>query len=156
MPQHSPRADPATKPTARPRPSSHSVDLAAIRAMAARLEAAARTLHALPPDSRLRPAGTRSAWPDFIQKSRFLAGQTRMLSRACPSPAAIDDADRLLDLLWDLDADQRRLVWARACHMPWAVLASRLGRSRSSLNRDHRLALARLCAAAAVRHPEPK
>jgi hypothetical protein len=49
-----------------------SKELRAIDLMAARLVIAARTLRALPYDSQTIPAKTRSAWPEFIQKSLFL------------------------------------------------------------------------------------
>ena len=122
-----------------------SKELRAIDLMAARLVIAARTLRALPYDSQTIPAKTRSAWPEFIQKSLFLDYKNKMRDRFTPNPAAIDDLNRLLDLFWHLTPVQRQLVWARACNISWAKLVSRFGRSRTSLHRDHKLALAVLC-----------
>jgi len=122
-----------------------SKELRAIDLMAARLVIAARTLRALPFDSQTIPAKTRSAWPEFIQKSLFLDYKNKMRDRFTPNPAAIDDLNRLLDLFWHLTPVQRQLVWARACNISWAKLVSRFGRSRTSLHRDHNLALAVLC-----------
>ena len=135
------------RPAPRPPGAATPVTLSAavLAAMAARLAVAVRTLHALPPDSHERPVGTRSAWPDFMQKTALLAGRTRAGARLCPAPAAIDDLTHLVGLFWHLGPDQRRLVWARACGVPWAVLAARFARSRTSLNRDYKQALAILC-----------
>jgi len=122
-----------------------SKELRAIDLMAARLVIASRTLHALPYDSQTIPAKTRSAWPEFIQKSMLLDYNNKRRHQFTPSPAAIDDLNRLLDLFWHLTPVQRQLVWARASNISWAKLVSRFGRSRTSLHRDHKLALAVLC-----------
>ena len=117
------------------------------RHMAARLERAVDTLARLPRDSGTLPAGVRSAWPEMIRGSRFAVGQTRRESRACPAPEAIDDLDRVARLLWRVEPHQRRLLWARACGVRWAELCRRARRSRTTLTRDHRLALRALAAA---------
>ena len=117
------------------------------RHMAARLERAVDTLARLPRDSGTLPAGVLSAWPEMIRGSRSTVGQTRRESRACPSPEAIDDLDRVARLLWRVEPHQRRLLWARACGVRWAELCRRARRSRTTLTRDHRLALRALAAA---------
>ena len=122
-----------------------SAELADIADMAARLARAAHTLHALPRCAHTTPAGGRSTWPDFIQKTRFSYSQTRDSARPNPPSTAIDDLDHLAGLLWHLDAPQRQLVWARACNIGWAAFVAGMHRSRTSLNRDHKLALALLC-----------
>lgn len=120
---------------------------AAARRMAARLEQAVDTLARLPRNSATLPAGVRSAWPEMIRGSRFAVSQTRRESRSCPTPQAIDDLDRVARLLWRIEPHQRRLVWARACGVRWAELCRRARRSRTTLTRDHRLALRALAAA---------
>ena len=122
-------------------------DGADLRDMAARLVRAVDTLGRLPRTADTRPAGTRSAWPEMIRDSRFAIEATRDVLPARPSPAAIDDLDRLAMLLWQLPPHQRRLLWARACGVRWAELCHRHRRSRTTLNRDHRRALAALVAA---------
>ena len=122
-------------------------DGADLRAMAARLTQAVDTLWRLPGTADGRPAGTRSAWPEMIRESRFAIEATRRVTRARPSPAAIDDLDRLAMLLWQLPPHQRRLLWARACGVRWAELCHRHRRSRTTLNRDYRRALAALVTA---------
>ena len=115
--------------------------------MAAWLERAVDTLARLPRDSGTLPAGVRSAWPEMIRGSRFAVGQTRRGSCACLVPEAIDDLDRVARLLWRVEPHQRRLLWARACGVRWAELCRRARRSRTTLTRDHRLALRALAAA---------
>ena len=117
------------------------------RRMAARLERAVDTLARLPRDSGTLPAGVRSAWPEMIRGSRFAVSQTRRESRACPAPEAIDDLDRVARLLWRVEPHQRRLLWARVSGVRWAELCRRARRSRTTLTRDHRLALRALAAA---------
>jgi hypothetical protein len=121
-------------------------DRAGMRVMAARLVRAVDTLGRLSRTADARPAGARSAWPDMIRESRFAIEATRSVSRARPSPGAIDDLDRLALLLWRLPPRQRQLLWARACGVRWADLRHRHRRSRTTLNRDHQRALAALVA----------
>lgn len=117
-----------------------------LRDMAARLARAVDTLGRLPRTADSRRVGARSAWPEMIRDSRFVIETTRRVSRARPAPEAIDDLDRLALLLWQLPPHQRRLLWARACGVRWAELFHRHRRSRTTLNRDHRRALAALVA----------
>ncbi|MEC8146199.1 MAG: DUF6362 family protein [Pseudomonadota bacterium] len=118
-----------------------------LKSLAARLERAVDTLQRLPAAASSLPAGTRSAWPDMIRRSRFAIERTRRAGRAVPSAEAIDDLDRLAVLFWDLTPRQRQLLWARACRIRWAKLCRRQRRSRTTLARDHRLALIALAVA---------
>jgi len=104
----------------------------ASRAMARRLVRAVDTLGRLPMDANTRPTGTRSAWPDMIRKTRFAIETTRQSMPARPTPAAIDDLDRLAMLMWHLPPHQRQLLWARACGVRWAELCHRYRRSRTT------------------------
>jgi len=67
-----------------------SIDRALLQLLAALLECAVDTLQHLPAGTATQPAGTRSAWPEMIRKSRFTVERTRQESRALPSaePAA--------------------------------------------------------------------
>ena len=94
-----------------------SIDREALQLLAARLERAVDTLQRLPAGTATQPAGTRSAWPEMIRKSRFTVERTRQESRALPSAEAIDDLDRLAMLLWKLTPRHRQLLWARACRI---------------------------------------
>ena len=124
-----------------------SVDREVLQLLVARLERAVDTLQRLPAGTATLPAGTRSAWPEMIRKSRFTVERTRQESRALPSAEAIDDLDRLAMLFWKLAPRHRQLLWARACRIRWAELCRRQRRSRTTLARDHRLALMALAAA---------
>ena len=124
-----------------------TVDGHVLKSLAARLERAVDTLQRLPAAASSLPAGTRSAWPDMIRRSRFAIERTRRAGRAVPYAEAIDDLDRLAVLFWDLTPRQRQLLWARACRIRWAKLCRRQRRSRTTLARDHRLALIALAVA---------
>ena len=112
-----------------------------LRQLAERLEQAVATLRALPRNAGAGPAGVRSAWPEMVRRSLFVVEGTRVPTRAKPSPAAIDDLDRIAMLMWKLTPRQRQLLWARACGVRWAELCERQRRSRTTLFRDHRTAL---------------
>jgi hypothetical protein len=120
-----------------------------LRELAERLEQAVMTLRALPHDAGSGPAGVRSAWPEMIRRSRFVVEETRLPTPARPSPASIQDLDRIAILMWTLTSRHRQLVWARACKVRWAELCLRQRRSRTTLFRDYRLALAALAQAEA-------
>lgn len=120
-----------------------------LRELAVRLEQAVATLQALPRESGTGPAGARSAWPDMVRQSRFVIEGTRRSTPVKPCPEAIDDLDRIAMLMWSVTPRQRQLLWARACGVRWAELCRRQRRSRTTLFRDHRMALAALARAEA-------
>lgn len=124
-----------------------SVDKEVLSLLVTRLEQAVDTLQRLPAGTATLPAGTRSAWPEMVRKSRFTAGRTRKGSSALPSAEAIDDLDRLAMLFWKLTPRHRQLLWARACRIRWAELCQRQRRSRTTLARDYRLELMALARA---------
>lgn len=106
-------------------------DEAAIRAA---LEEAAETLRRLPPGVR-RPRLT--SWPDVVRDSAGLLGPSAegRVRPAAPTPGAIDRMDRVLAWLLACDAEARRLVWARACRVPWRRLEDLDGRSHVTLRK---------------------
>ena len=120
-----------------------------LRELAVRLEQAVATLQALPRETGTGPAGARSAWPDMVRRSRFVIEGTQRSTPARPSPEAVDDLDRIAMLMWIVTPRQRQLLWARACGVRWAELCQRQRRSRTTLFRDHRMALAALARAEA-------
>ena len=124
-----------------------SIDREALQLLAARLKRAVDTPQHFPVGTATQPAGTRSAWPEMIRKSRFNVEQTRQESKVLPSAEAIEDLDRLAMLLWKLTTRHRQLVWAHAWRVRWADLRRRQWRSRTSMARDHRLALMALAIA---------
>ena len=136
----------APKPLSDRALSLHPEDL---RQLAERMSLAVATLWALPRDAGTAPAGARSAWPEMVRRSRFVIEGTRKSSGAKPSPAAIDDLDRIAMLIWRLTPRQRQLLWERACGVRWAELCQRQRRSRTTLFRDHRMALMALARAEA-------
>jgi len=111
-----------------------------------KIKLAAHTLRALPHDVRNWPAGVRSVWPDMNRQMSVIHGGTRKNTASRPSASAIDRMDCVLETLSLLTLDHRRLVWARANRVRWAVLAQMTGRSRTSLNRDFQRALAAFAA----------
>lgn len=60
-----------------------------------------------------------------------------------PNPKAIDEMDEVFDQLARMVPSECRLLWARANGVRWARLVQFTGRSRSSLHRDLKRALAK-------------
>ena len=141
-----------TEPAPRPVPPRHparaalppGIDAADLRRLAAALAAAADVVRRLLRGAGDGPAGVRSAWPDMIRATRFSVPGTRVTTPCRPGPADIAAMERMIALLWEVNARQRQLLWARACGVRWAVLQDRFRRSRTTLNRDYRGALAPL------------
>lgn len=111
--------------------ASHGGDQPAIRSA---LEEAAETLRRLPSALR-RPRLT--SWPDVVRDAAGLLGPNSegRTRPAAPSPAAIDRMDRALGWLLACDGEARRLVWARACGIPWRRLEDLDGRSHVTLRK---------------------
>ncbi|MEQ8816539.1 MAG: DUF6362 family protein [Thalassobaculum sp.] len=111
--------------------ADEAADEAAVRAA---LEEAADTLRRLPAGLR-RPRLT--SWPAVVRDSAGLLGPSAegRTRPAAPTPGAIDRMDRALAWLLACDGEARRLVWARACRVPWRRLADLDGRSHVTLRK---------------------
>ena len=97
------------------------------------LKEAADTLKRLPP-GYVKPRVTY--WPDVVQTSVYSFGHARLSTKlAAPSPRAIDRMDQVLVWLLACDNDSRRIVWARACGVPWRRLEDVDGRSHVTLRK---------------------
>jgi hypothetical protein len=97
------------------------------------IEEAADTLKRLP-RGYVKPHVTY--WPDVVQTSVHSFGSARFSNRlAAPSPRAIDRMERVLGWLFHCDDDSRRIVWARACGVPWRRLEDVDGRSHMTLRK---------------------
>lgn len=94
---------------------------------------AADTLKRLPP-GYVKPRVTY--WPEVVQTSVESFGSARFETRlAAPSPRAIDRMERVLGWLFHCDDDSRRIIWARACGVPWRRLEDIDGRSHVTLRK---------------------
>lgn len=96
------------------------------------LKEAADTLRRLP---RAYAKPRLTGWPDVVRNSmahEFSPGRTRP---AAPSPAAIDRLDESLHWMFACSSEQRKIVWARACGVPWRKLEDIDGRSHVTLRR---------------------
>ena len=107
----------------------------------AQLIRAAQTLDALPVTSRTSPMGHKSAWPEMKRPSKRGAILHRGSMRAYPNSHDIIECYKIIDALYMLSDLQRKLLWARAHNIPWALLQQRLDRSRTHLNRLYDRAL---------------
>ena len=95
-----------------------------------RMEEAADTLRRLP-ETKVR--GFFSTWPAIVRDYWEAYGWHEIRYRpAPPAPAAIDRMDAAMVWLGWLPADDARLVWARACGLPWKAITWKLGVSRTT------------------------
>lgn len=97
------------------------------------IEEAADTLRRLP-RGYVKPRVTY--WPDVVQSGIHSFGSAKFSNRlAAPSPRSIDRMERVLGWLFHCDDDSRRIVWARACGIPWRRLEDIDGRSHVTLRK---------------------
>ena len=92
------------------------------------LEEAADTLRLLPLD---RPQGFRSCMPEPVRAVCDFADDEEPVPRpVLATPAAIDRLDQVLSWMAWLDGEQARLVWGRACGVPWRQICRSFRLSR--------------------------
>lgn len=99
------------------------------------LEEAADTLRRLP---RAIAKPRLGSWPEVVRESVPLIATETTEGRgrlAPPTPGAIDRMDVVLVWLLACDSDARRMVWARACRIPWRRLEDQDGRSHVTLRK---------------------
>lgn len=103
------------------------------RLVKAWIKEAADTLKRLP-RGYVKPRVTY--WPEVVQTSVESFGGARFENRlAAPSPRAIDRMERVLGWWFYCDDDSRRIVWARACGVPWRRLEDIDGRIHVTLRK---------------------
>jgi hypothetical protein len=93
----------------------------------------------------IKPSGLRSQWPDVIHRVEEAYGWTVGRVRPPrPSPAEITRMDEAIGWLLWLDADQRKVVWARSMRLSWRRIEDMDGRSVRTLQNIHMAALQRI------------
>lgn len=101
-----------------------------------RLEEAAETLKAQSLSIRDMPSSRVTAWPDVVHDAIVAYGYAPVRMRpAAPTPAKISRADEAVQWLFWLSDRERKIVWARACRIPWRRLAAMDGRSHTTLRK---------------------
>jgi hypothetical protein len=118
-----------------------------------RFEEAAFTLRRLP---SVRVQGYVSTWPAVIREFYEAYGsEPARIRLGPPTAAAITRMDEALEWLrWLDDPEDVRVVWARACGLPWKLLCYRFGAGRTTLWR--RWSMAMITIAARLRAPAPR
>ncbi len=102
--------------------------------------------------SGIKPSGLRTQWPDVIHRVEEAYGWTGERVRPPrPSPAEITRMDEAIRWLLWLDADQRKVIWARSTGLSWRRIEDMDGRSMRTLQNLHATALHRILARRAGR-----
>ncbi len=124
--------------------------------VAERMEEAAATLERLPV---VRIQGYVTTWPPILREYWEAFGwEQAKVRRGPPAAAAIDRMDETLGWLRWLEPDAARIVWLRACNVPWKALTWRVGMGRTKAWQEWVAALAIIAARldAQPHHPEKK
>ncbi|HXF87322.1 MAG TPA: DUF6362 family protein [Xanthobacteraceae bacterium] len=104
-----------------------------------RLSEAADVMRRLPP---VRVQGYYNLWPKVLHEFADLVGQEPpRLKRPPPAPEAISRMEEALDWLRWLEAEDAKLVWARAERTPWKMICWRFGIARATAHRRWEYAL---------------
>ena len=102
--------------------------------------------------SGLKPGTMQAQWPEVVRRVEEAYGWTgTRLRPPRPSPAEISRMDEAIGWLLLLEADQRRIVWARAMGLSWRRLEDMDGRSVRTLQNVHATALQRIAHALQAR-----
>ena len=115
-----------------------------IKALRAQLRAMGRLLRLLPLSIFDRPAGARSAWPNFHQQSWGMMSSKRTPIRPKLTPEQVTWVEDWLTHLMRLQTDERRIVLARATGIPGRKLEDMDGRSHTTLRKVEEAGLRRL------------
>ncbi len=100
-----------------------------------RLREAALTLRRLR-EHGLKPQALRAHWPAVVRSSADAYGYYDALAReATPSSEEMERMDEAIAWLLWLEEAERKVVWARACGVPWRALEDRDGRSVVTLRK---------------------
>jgi hypothetical protein len=113
-----------------------------MKAVALEIKFAAEVMKRLPP---VKVQGYHNTWPpillDFYE---MITGEPR-LKVIPPNTEEITRMERVIfEWIRILDADETKLVWARAEGVRWKVLTTRFCCHRSTLNEKYNLALAKI------------
>lgn len=106
-----------------------------VEAAEARLEDAAQVMRRLPP---VRVPGYFNTWPAmFVEFADLIGREPERMRLPPPSTAAITRMEETLAWLRWLEAEDVKLVWARADRKSWKAICCRFGISRATANRRY-------------------
>ena len=95
--------------------------------IAERLEDAAITLRRLPP---IKVQGYFNVWPSVVQDYWGALGTEHRIRLGPPLPRAIDEMDEALAWMKLVEANEAKLLWARATDVPWKAISYALLRGQ--------------------------
>ena len=97
--------------------------------VAARFEEALYTLKRLPKPYVM---GYHTLWPTIVYTALEIMQQEKKRFRLGPPlPKAIDRMEETFVWISWLEVEERELVWLRAARMPWRVICTRIGASKT-------------------------
>jgi hypothetical protein len=97
--------------------------------IAARFEQALYTLKRLP---ERRVGGYHKLWPPIVyDRLEIMQQEKKRFRLGPPLPRDIDRMEETFTWIGWLEVDERELVWLRAVRMPWRVICTRIGASKT-------------------------
>lgn len=106
-----------------------------------KLEFAADIMKRLP---SVKAKGYGTSWPEMLYTLAEIIEQEAEPSRLQANSQEVSEMERILDWLKPLDAFETKLVWKRACRVPWKVLSYDFRADRTTLWRKYDRALAKI------------
>lgn len=119
------------------------------------LKKAAHTLKSLPHKTF---AGYASYWPDVVRSMPeiWLARPYQKNTPAKRTPQEISAMDEVLNWLFILTPEERRIVWARACNLSWRAIEDHDGRSHVTLRKIYNRGLTAIALALEAEMADPE
>ncbi len=112
-----------------------------IKNLKQKLEFAAKIMKCLPGE---KPRGYYNRWPEIVHSPDEIAEQDANPICFSANGKEISEMEKILDWLQPLEAFETKLVWKRANHVPWKVLAYEFKSDRTTLWRKYDRALAKI------------
>lgn len=113
-----------------------------------KLEFAADIMKRLP---RVKVKGYGSSWPETLYTLAEIMEQEPERSRPQATSREVSQMEEILTWLKPLDAFETKLVWKRACRVPWKILSYDFQSNRTTLWRKYDRALVKVLGEARLR-----
>ncbi len=105
------------------------------------LEDAAEVMKALPP---VRVQGYFSAWPTPVHDFWDAYGWSEAQNRWRPTASQITQMEYVCEWLRFVPVRESKIIWRRACRVPWKVIANDLQSSRASVTNWHNAGIGKI------------
>ncbi len=106
-----------------------------------KLEFAANVMKRLPYSS---VSGYKNFWPQIKHSQAEIADWEPVPKHMRPSAEEISLMDEILEWYKPLSPEETKLVWMRACRVPWKIIMREINYHRSTLSEKYNCALGKM------------